>query len=187
MTDSARTESWQAFYDAHAARLWRNVAQRIAGAADVADVVQETLFAAARSFAQFDAARGSAWNWLWGIGHRQVALYYRKRSRLPVNDVDAEGLSAWLEASEETAHAQVVRREWGELVRQALSTLSAEYDALLTARYLEERTVEELSHEAGQTESALRSKLARARAALREELLRRLPCLQKEQLLGELS
>jgi len=181
MIVSGRTEAWQTFYDAHAARLWRNVAQRIAVAADVADVVQETLFAAARHFAQFDASRGTAWNWLWGIGHRQISLYYRKRSRLPVVDADTEGLAAWIEAGDDTAHAVTVRQEWGTLVRQALYALSAEYDALLTARYLEERTVEELAREAGQTETALRSKLARARTALREELLRRAPCLRGEQ------
>lgn len=181
MTVSGRREAWQALYDAHAARLWRNVAQRIASSADVADVVQETLFAAARNFAQFDASQGSAWNWLWGIGHRQVALHYRKRGRLSAYDADAESLAAWLEAGDDSAHAQLVRREWGELIRQALSNLTAEYDSLLTARYLEERPVEELAQEAGQTEVALRSKLARARAALREELLRRTPCLREEE------
>ncbi len=178
MTVSGRREAWQALYDAYAARLWRNVAQRIASSADVADVVQETLFAAARNFAQFEASQGTAWNWLWGIGHRQVALHYRKRGRLPVDDADAVRLSAWLEAADETAHVQLVRREWGELIRQALSSLTAEYDSLLTARYLEERSVEELAQEAGQTCVALRSKLARARSALREELLRRTPCLK---------
>jgi RNA polymerase sigma-70 factor, ECF subfamily len=181
MIVSGRTEAWGAFYDAHAARLWRNVAQRIASMADVADVVQETLFAAARNYALFDSSQGTAWNWLWGIGHRQVALYYRKRSRLPAVDADAEDLIAWLEASDDTAHTVAVRQEWGTLVRQALSALTAEYDALLTARYLEERTVEELARESGQTKSALRSKLARARASLREELLRQTPCLREEQ------
>jgi len=181
MNVSGKTEAWGAFYNAHAARLWRNVAQRVASTADVADVVQETLFAAARNYAQFDANKGTAWNWLWGIGHRQVALYYRQRGRLPAVDADTEGLAVWLETSDETAYSIAVRQEWGTLVRQALCALTAEYDALLSARYLEEKTVEELAREAGQTETALRSKLARARAALREELLRRAPCLREEQ------
>ncbi|MFO0814008.1 MAG: sigma-70 family RNA polymerase sigma factor [Gemmatales bacterium] len=181
MTGSARTVAWQSFYDAHAARLWRNIAQRIASSADVADVVQETLLAAAHSFAQYDATRGSAWNWLWGIGHRQVALYYRKRSAHPTSDGEAEGLAAWLESTEASPHEQAIRLEWGSLIRQALATLSAEYDALLTARYLEDRPVEELAREAGVNDVALRSRLARARTALREELLRRVPCLRGEQ------
>ncbi|MFT3879447.1 MAG: sigma-70 family RNA polymerase sigma factor [Gemmatales bacterium] len=182
MTVSERTESWETFYDAHAERLWRNVAQRIASSADVADVVQETMFAASRNFAQFNPNLGTPWNWLWGIGHRQVALHYRKRGRLPVLEQNIEPLVAWLESEQNAAHQTVVRQEWGELVRQSLSTLSAEYDDLLTARYLEERPVEDLARQAGQTEAAVRSKLARARAALREELLRRAPCLRGEQL-----
>jgi RNA polymerase sigma-70 factor (ECF subfamily) len=177
MTSSARTEAWQALYDAHAARLWRNVAQRISHQADVADVVQETLFAAARNFLQFDPNRGSAWNWLWGIGHRQVAIYYRRRGSLPVSDVEVESLAAFLEGE---AHAAVVRAEWGELLRRGLAALSTEHDALLTARYLEDRSVEDLAHEACTTSTAIRSKLARARGELREELLRRTPSLQGE-------
>ena len=181
MTVSGTTGSWETFYDAHAERLWRNVAQHIASPADVADVVQETMFGAARNFAQFNPTLGSAWNWLWGIGHRQVALHYRKRGRLPVMQQEMESLVAWLESDQDAPHQSAVRQEWVELVRQSLSTLTAEYDDLLTARYLEERSVEELARQADQTEAAVRSRLARARAALREELLRRAPCLRGEQ------
>ena len=92
-----------------------------------------------------------------------------------------ESLVTWLESDQDVAHQTVVQQEWSDLVRQSLTTLSPEYDDLLTARYLEERPVEELARQAGQTEAAVRSKLARAQAALREELLRRAPCLREEQ------
>ena len=49
--------------------------------ADVADVVQETMLAAARSARTYDEVSGSLWNWLWGIARLQVALHFRKQKR----------------------------------------------------------------------------------------------------------
>ena len=51
------------------------------GAADVADVVQETFLAAARCARQYDPARGLLWMWLCGIARRHVALHYRRQQR----------------------------------------------------------------------------------------------------------
>ena len=77
-----RTDAWRALYDAFAPRVWCGVARLLGPAsADVADVVQETMIAAARSARTYDAASGSLWNWLWGIARLQTALHFRKRQR----------------------------------------------------------------------------------------------------------
>src|SRR6187549_239554 len=77
-----RPEAWRTLYDAFAERVWRSVARLLGpNAADVADVVQETMLAAARSAATFDPGRGALWLWLWGIARRQVALHFRKQQR----------------------------------------------------------------------------------------------------------
>src|SRR5437667_4998795 len=77
-----KADAWQALYDAYAERIWRGVARLLGPqSTDVADVVQETMVAAARSAASFDPARGSLWPWLWGIAHNHVALYLRKRQQ----------------------------------------------------------------------------------------------------------
>src|SRR5689334_16886337 len=74
--------AWQALYDAHAEPVWRLVARWLGpNAADVADVVQETFLAAARSAGTYHPDRGSVWNWLCGIARRHVALHYRKQER----------------------------------------------------------------------------------------------------------
>jgi RNA polymerase sigma-70 factor (ECF subfamily) len=172
--------AWQAFYDAHAGRLWQSVARRIGPAADVADVVQETLLAAARNARQYDSTRGSLWNWLWGIGHRQVALYYRKRGRHPLAADEAEPVLNWLDGRELAPVHQAVRREWAGLVRQVLASLPAEYDELLTAFYLDGSDVDALARLSRSTPVAVRSKLARARAAFRISLLQLIPCAAEE-------
>src|SRR4051794_4737570 len=77
---AGRAEAWQTLYDAYAEQVWRGVARLLGPCgADVADVVQETMLAAARSARAFDPKRGTVWQWLWGIARNHVALYFRKR------------------------------------------------------------------------------------------------------------
>jgi len=77
-----KTEAWQSLYEAYARPLWGWIARLMGGdSADVADVVQETFLAAARSAPKYDPARGSLWLWLCGIGRNHVALHYRKQKR----------------------------------------------------------------------------------------------------------
>jgi len=48
-------DAWRQLYDALAERLWREVARRLGPRpADVADVVQETMLAAAKSARNYD-------------------------------------------------------------------------------------------------------------------------------------
>ena len=77
-----KPDAWQALYDAYAERVWRGVARLLGSqSTDVADVVQETMMAAARSAGSFNPARGALWPWLWGIAHNLVALHFRKQDR----------------------------------------------------------------------------------------------------------
>ncbi len=166
-----RPEAWRGFYDAFAERVWCGVA-RLTGpcSADVADVVQETFMAAARSARGYDPALGSLWVWLWGIARNHVALHFRRRQRhLKLSPALLNGrLRRWLDESEETAPDPLEAGELAELVRATLAELPAEYGAVLAAKYLDEVPVEQLAREERCTEAAIRSRLARARAAFRE-------------------
>jgi RNA polymerase sigma-70 factor (ECF subfamily) len=172
--------AWRALYDAYAARVWQAVA-RLMGpdSADVADVVQETFLAAARSAATYDASRGPLWLWLWGIARRHVAVHYRKEKRQ--NRLRSAG--DWLATrngvvlrflrGEGTAPPDVLAAaELATLVRATLTELPAEYETLLTARYLDGVSVETIAVQEHSTAVAIRSKLARARQAFRQLLLR---------------
>lgn len=160
-------DAWGALHDAFAESMWKAIARLMGtSAADVADVVQETFLAAARSARTFDPARGTLWLWLWGIGRRQVALHFRKQQRhdrlrdahdrKAIRDQHGDAPSAALEAAEQAT-----------LVRLALAELPDNYEDLLIAKYLDGLSVEQLARRHGCTEVALRSKLARARAAFR--------------------
>ncbi len=168
-------DAWRALYDAYAQRVWRAVARRLGpSAADVADVVQETFLAAARSARTYDPARGPLWVWLWGIARLHVALYYRKKgqqdrlhqARLRLA---ADGhLLGWLDGRRDAPGEALAAGELAELVRATLAELPADYETVLTAKYLDGESVGAIAERERSTEVAVRSKLARARQAFRE-------------------
>jgi RNA polymerase sigma-70 factor, ECF subfamily len=168
-------DAWRALYDAYAVRVWRSVA-RLMGpcAADVADVVQETFLAAARSARTYDPARGTLWVWVWGIARVHVALHYRKldrlhriRARLAADGTLARHLDGKADA--------LAAGELAALVRATLTELPADYETLLTAKYLDGESVEAIAARERTTDGAVRSKLARARQAFREAFVRHAP------------
>ncbi len=157
-------QSWRAFYDAFALRVWNSVARRISSGSDVADIVQETFLAAARSARNYDSGRGSLWCWLSGIARNQTALFFRKRSSRHdlANDWELPGREA--EPAELLATAELAMS-----VRRVLSLLPLEYETLLVGKYLDELSLEDLAAAEESTSSAISSKLARARQAFRDE------------------
>ena len=171
-----RTEAWRTLYEAYCQRVWRSVARMMgpAEAADVSDVVQETFLAAARSARSFDPARGSLWLWLGGIARRHVALYYRNRKRHDrlkrageFRGVDNRQVVRWLDGDQGTPAAALASAETASLVRAVLTELSADYETLLTAKYFDGATVEQIAGQRQCTATAVRSRLARARRAFR--------------------
>jgi RNA polymerase sigma-70 factor (ECF subfamily) len=175
-----KADAWRALYDAYAERVWRGVA-RLMGqqSADVADVVQETFLAAARSATTYDPARGPLWLWLWGIARRHVALYYRKEKRHDrlrgAGDwlADRNGLALrYLQGQGEAPPEVLAAAELATLVRATLAELPPEYETVLTARYLDGDTVDDIAGRQHSTVVAVRSRLARARQAFRQLLLR---------------
>jgi len=164
-------DAWTALYDRYGADVWRYVA-RLLGAdpAATADVVQEVFLAAAKSAARFDPERGSLWGWLVGIAHHQVSQHWRGTARAArVTELAAAGVAElrhWWESGEPVSEFWE-RRELAELVRGALADLPADYAALLTGKYWEEQTLEQLAAQWNSTTEAVKSKLARARREFR--------------------
>jgi RNA polymerase sigma-70 factor, ECF subfamily len=171
-------QAWTQLYEAYAQALFREVSRLMGGnPADVADVVQETFLAAARSARQFDADRGTLWLWLLGIGRNQVALYWRKHSaHLAQARRWWAGLNGtakdWLAGSADPPAEILATKELAVLVRAALAELPADYQALLTSKYLDEATSEQIAERTHSTADAVRAKAMRARRAFREAYLR---------------
>ncbi len=177
-----RAQAWHALYDAYAQRVWRYVARRMGNdSADVADVVQETFLWAARSAGRYDPQRGSPWFWLVGITRNQLALYYRKRHQ---HDPIARGedhalaqINRWLDGDQPGPGDAMARAEMAGQIQGVLARLSPEYEYLLSAKYCDGASVEQIAARQNRTTTAVRSKLARARKAFRRAVLRTAPDL----------
>jgi RNA polymerase sigma-70 factor (ECF subfamily) len=179
--------AWHELYDAFAEAVWRCVARRVGpNAADVADIVQETFLAAARSARTFDPARGSLWGWLSGIARRQAALHFRRKQTRPEARGDGGPVGNALRGvpdlrggsrkategipySDETGPAEVLAlAETAAAVRRVLSGLPLDYETLLVGKYQDGLSLDELAQSEACSVDAVSSKLARARRAFRE-------------------
>jgi RNA polymerase sigma-70 factor (ECF subfamily) len=181
-----QAEAWRACYDDYSEVVWRTVARAMGPyCSEIADVVQETFLAAAKSVHTFHADRGTLGHWLQGIARLQVALHYRRegrhsRLRRAMNsliETDWRIDPGWLQEQADRADSppeeELETAETATLIRAALTELPPDYELLLIARYLDDVSVEELARREETTEVAIRSKLARARRALKEVFLSR--------------
>ena len=129
-------------YERHAARLHRYVARRV-GADTADDVVAETFLIAFRERRRYDAARGDALAWLYGIASNQVARHHRSETRLyrayartgidpvtePYGDADTRVVAGGYRAHLAAALARLPARDrdvllliaWGDLSYEQVS------------------------------------------------------------------
>jgi RNA polymerase sigma-70 factor, ECF subfamily len=168
-------QAWLKLYDAYAERVWQNIARLMGSDCPaVADVVQETFLAAARSAKNFNPRRGSLWIWLCGIAKRQIALYYRNRdpkivlaqAKLWWTSLDVQK-DDWIDARSVPPPEILEARELATLVRHTLSELSDEYRSLLLAKYVEGQPIDKIANDMDYSSIAVTSKLARARKTFR--------------------
>jgi RNA polymerase sigma-70 factor (ECF subfamily) len=173
-----KSGAWSALYEAYFDQVWRSVARLIgADAAAVSDVVQDTFLAAAQSVASYDPARGPLWLWLVGIARNHVGNYYRTRRRQgriqEGGDLAAEvsqRMTQWFENRRASPPAMLATAENAAVVRAVLGELADDYQSILTTKYCDGASVEQLAQLNGCSAMAIRSKLARARRAFREAL-----------------
>lgn len=168
--------AWATLYDSYSEEVWRYAASLIGGdGSAVADLVQETFLEAARSARTFDPEKGTLWSWLAGIVHHRAAAHWRAVARTArLRDLAEAGEIEIRRLSDDrdSPVAAAERRELADQVRRVLAELPADYAALLTGKYLDERTLEELAEQCGGSVEAVKSKLARARREFREQFER---------------
>ena len=149
--------AWRGWYDDHAPGLAAYVRWRCAGLHDLADdVVQEAWLVAVRRLRAFDPAAGSFAAWLAGIAANAVRNALRARRRKPTRPL-AEVPEPGKEPADDSAR-----------VAAALAALPEHYEAVLRAKYLDRRTVDEIATAQGASVKGIESLLSRARQAFRE-------------------
>jgi len=155
-----------AFFDEFHPRVFRYIASSTgAPAADVDDLVQETLLEAWRNRGQYkgDSALGT---WVLAIARNRVKMRLRSLGRRGEIDRALRSMDR-----EEIPDAVLRDDETVAAVRRALEALPADQADALIRRYYEGRSVRDIAASLGDSEKAVESRLHRAREALRELLI----------------
>lgn len=148
---------------------------------EVDDLTQETFLRLIRSLPRF-RARSSFATWVYQIAHNTCVDAYRRRARTPLAAAVPVGEEGELPLAErlvaEDADPEVLLEDAIAecYVEQALLELPADYARIATLRLLDGWTNEEIATELGVSLDAVKGKLKRARARLRDQLAESRAC-----------
>jgi RNA polymerase sigma factor (sigma-70 family) len=160
-------DAFAVFYRRHARAVAAYFHRRTGDAETAADLTAETFAAALHGVRRFDPGHGPAVGWLFGIAGRKLidlqrrgAVEQRARRRMGMERLvlDDEGIAA-IEAA---ATAQ------GGEVELLLDALPKDQRAAVQARVLDEQDYAAIAAEQQTTESAVRQRVSRGLASLRE-------------------
>lgn len=136
--------------------VWRFASAQVRCREDAEDVVMETFAAAFRSFNRLETAENQS-HWLLGVARNKVADTHRKRYRRaeePLKDDHVAG-------SPDSA---------GVLARQVIADLPESQREVITLKYVNGLSTEEIAHVTRRTPAATNSLLQRGRQSLRAAL-----------------
>lgn len=152
-------DAWQTLYDDAFTEVFAYVQWRCAGLRELAeDLTQETWLVAVRRVKSFDPRQAPFAKWLCGIAANLLRNHFRSK-RAVTNQALPErpyvGAADW------------EGREQAERIARVLSELPERQEAVLRAKYQEQRSVAEIALAWGESLKAIESLLSRARQAFR--------------------
>jgi RNA polymerase sigma-70 factor (ECF subfamily) len=177
----ARTGDFQAFMElvkAHQGKVLAMVRRLTGNEQDAEDVMQDSLMKAIDKIDQFrgDSSFGT---WLYAIALNMTRAQFTKESRADLRPIE-EYLPA--AGSGEHDHSKMALFDWKDphqlmeaeqlqaSINEAVSELPYKYREAFLLRYVEELPVKEVAQLTNQTEASAKSRILRARLALRASL-----------------
>jgi len=135
------------------------------------DAAQETFIRAHRALASYDASR-SFKTWLLSIASNHCIDRIRKRrvQYLSLDDPIASEATLALSSDEPTPEEATLDHERERLVGRLMNELPGEYRAAVVLRYWYDYSYQEIAEALSTTESAIKSRLFRARQMLADRL-----------------
>ncbi len=162
--------NFQELANEHKDAVYRQMLRVCGNHADAEDVLMEALLKAYRSLGQLrEAAAFKAW-----LGQIARRLCWQLRERealaplLQLSALEDEGME--LASKSEALDVELARREMKVLLWQAINAMPPEAREVYLLRDVEELSGEEVAKKLGITVPAMKSRLHRARQALRERL-----------------
>lgn len=159
------TAALELLYRRHASWLSIRLSRRCADPAVVDEVLQDTFVAVWKGAGRY-TGQGEAGAWLWGIAIRRLIDAFRRR---PPAAYAIDDWTANLTPMESAEDRVLLGVEHGDLAG-ALGRLSPELRAVVQATVLDGLTTREASRLLGVPAGTVKTRMMRARKALREEL-----------------
>lgn len=157
------SDALEILYHRHVAWLSIRLSRRCADSAIVDEVLQDTFVAVWRSARGFTGG-GEPAAWLWGIAIRRLVDAFRKQP--PAMAVVTEADFSLVESAEDRVLLGVEHGDLGG----ALDRLAPELRVVVQATVLDGLTTREAGHLLGLRPGTVKTRMMRARRALREEL-----------------
>ncbi len=152
-------------------RLLTCVLGVIGDAEEAEDVVQESFVQAYIKLASFQH-QSQFFTWLYRIAFNNALSRRRRRKSAMSLELARESSGVDPAAADHSPDHQLVQDENIHQVRIALANLSEDHRIILTLREMQELAYEEIADTLGISIGTVRSRLSRARLALKEELER---------------
>jgi RNA polymerase sigma-70 factor, ECF subfamily len=147
-----------------------NLSYRMLGdPAEAEDAAQETFVRAYTKLATYQPERKFV-NWLLSIASHHCIDRLRRRNRAPQLSLDGPLPPQWTTSNAPRPEQEVGAGQERERVRQVLETLPADYRAAVVLRYWYGLSYQEIADTMGSTESAIKSRLHRARRMMAGQL-----------------
>ena len=147
-----------------------NLTYRMLGnSAEAEDAAQETFLRAYNKLATYQPGRKFV-NWLLSIASHYCIDVLRRKGRAPQLSLDGPLPPQWLTSDSPRPDQEVNRKQDRERVRAVLDTLPPAYRAAVVLRYWYGMSYREIAATMNTTESAIKSRLHRARRMMAGEL-----------------
>jgi RNA polymerase sigma-70 factor (ECF subfamily) len=163
----------------HGAKMYGVALQFMRNEYDAREVMQDALVSIWNKIGSFEG-KSAFTSWIYRVTANAGLMALRKRKRRE-NDVSLDAAASddddtplptlQLKDKGPLPDAEVMTGELGEQVRAAIDQLPEPYRVVVLLRDVEELPMEEVMEATGLSEPALKSRLHRARLALREALL----------------
>lgn len=140
-------ETFEKNYNELFDKIYRYVCCRIPNKEEAEDIVSETFFEAWKSLKKYDPRKGSLKAWLNGIAKNRIIKYWQKR--LPTQEYFEEIINS----------AEDIKSKID--LEKTLSKLPPDHVSILTLRYIDELTYEEIARSLGKSETAVRKWFSR--------------------------
>ncbi|MCG8349642.1 MAG: sigma-70 family RNA polymerase sigma factor [Chloroflexales bacterium] len=167
--EQARTGDQRAFgclVERYAGAVYNQAYRMLNNAQDAEDAVQEIFLRAYTRLESFDTSRRFI-TWLLAIGSNYCIDRLRRRrfAWLTLDDV-----AFWLPSSRAGPEGSALEQERRDLVQQALQQLPEHYRMITILRYWYDLSYDEIAETTGLSDSAVKTRLHRARKMLAEAL-----------------